>query len=297
VLHIDVDGARQAEPMWNLARLRFVEPQQAQLLPKLAIIERVSGMKLPQDLHDVTLFSTSFDPSNVCLRIHGNLDEANATAFLRADPEFRQEDHDGHTILCWRDKQADRLMYGTFARPDLAILSANSKAVADALDTLAGKADALKTDSPLAPPAVEAPAPQPIFWLAGDGLTELPHNQRPESPLLSQLDAASVSIKWVNDRALVELRLTAKTDKVALQKQSVAEGVKAFVALAASDEHATARDRLMGAVMQNLTTETDGKLLKGNWILDLDRIDALVNTIRSEPGPTAAPRAPANATP
>ncbi len=297
IIHLDVDGARQVEPLWNMVRTRTPAPQQADLLPKLAILERVTGMKLPQDLHDVTLFGSSFDQSGVCLRVHGNLDESSIAAFLRLDPEFSETAHNDHTIMTWRDKNADRLMSVSFAKHDLAVLSSSSKAVADALDTLDGKSAGLKTGSPIAPPEIAANAPQPIVWMAGSNLSELPRAQNTESPLLAQMDAASISIKWINDRALTEMRVTAKSDKAAQQMQSVAQGVKAFVDLAASDEHATARNRLLATMMQNFSTQSDGSMVKGAWMLDVDQVGLWLNTLRPADQSAATVAAPAPLTP
>ena len=302
VIHMDVDGARLATPLWELARLRLVEPQRAAMMPKLTILERITGMKLPQDLHDVTLFGSSFDEGAVCVRIHGPMDQPNVVAFLRNDPEFQQRDYNGHDILRWRDKGRDRLIYAAFAPGNFAVLSPDPKTIETALDTLDGKSPALKADSPLAPvppPVAVTRANPPIFWMAAEHLSELPRAQPVESPVLSQIDAASVGLRWANDRAVAELLVQASSDHTAQQLQAVAEGVKAFVALSAAEEHAPPRLRLLSGALQQLTVQTDGKTLKGDWSLDIDKLEALVNAALPEPpaATTAAPAATAGKMP
>src|SRR5262245_34111574 len=70
IIHVDVDAARLT-PLWELARQRLVLPHQEEIMPRLTVIERITGLKLPQGLHDVTLYGGSFDEADVCIRIHG----------------------------------------------------------------------------------------------------------------------------------------------------------------------------------------------------------------------------------
>jgi hypothetical protein len=295
VIHVDADGMRLAPPLWNLARQRIVEPRRDDLLPKVELMQRVTGMKLPQDLHDATLFGTSFDPASACLRIHGSFVAANVRAALALDPEFREAPHNQHTIMSWRDKNADRLLYGTFAKPDLALISSSNKALADALDVIDGKARPLAAESPLAPPPLDGAAPQHIVWLAGENISDLPRAQMAESPLLVPMDAASISLRWVNEKALAEIRVTAKTEKAAQEMQTVAESMKIMVTWSAAAEHATARNRLFASMLQSFSTEVAGKTVKGAWPLELDRVELLLATL--QPEPVKAVTAPAKQNP
>ena len=280
VIHLDVDGARLATPLWELARLKLVEPRRTAIMPQLTILERITGMKLPQDLHDVTLYGAAFDEASVCVRVHGPMDQTNVVAFLRNDPEFRQQDYGGHDLLSWRDKGRDRIMYAAFTPGGFTVLSPDPKTVKTALDTLDGKTPPLKADSPLAPaaptPFAAVRANQPIFWMAAENLSELPRAQPVESPVLAQIDSASVALRWASDRAVAELRVQATSDRTAQQLQAVAEGVKAFVALSAAEEHAPARLRLLSGALQQLTVQAEGQTLKGDWSLEIDKLEALV---------------------
>ena len=55
VIHVDVEGARQAKPLWEAARGRLGDLPRAALSPRVAIVERMTGMKVPEELQDVTL--------------------------------------------------------------------------------------------------------------------------------------------------------------------------------------------------------------------------------------------------
>jgi hypothetical protein len=59
--------------------------------------------------------------------------------------------------------------------------------------------------------------------------------------------------------------------------QAVAEGAKAFVQLAANDDHAPPGTKLLGSALNHLDIKTDGREVHGNWSLGLDKIDALLD--------------------
>jgi len=69
----------------------------------------------------------------------------------------------------------------------------------------------------------------------------------------------------------------------------------------AEGSHATARNKLLATMMQKFGTETDGKILKGSWEVDVKNVELLLNTIHAEQATTAvtAPALvkPANARP
>jgi hypothetical protein len=288
VIHVDVDAARLATPLWDLTRTRIIEPREALLSAPLRTVETVTGMKLPQDLHDVTLYGTAYDEAAVCLVIHGKMDQTSVLAYVRKDPEFRQQDRNGHTILTWRDKARDRLTYAAFAKDDIAVISPSTKVLEDALDARDGRLPGLKPDSPLAPAASR----QFILWLAGRDLSDLPRAQKVETPLMSALESASLSIRWANDRVITESVAQAKTDQAARQLQAVAEGIKALVALSASDEHAPPRVRLLSDALQNLTVQAQGQSVRSEWPLDITKIESVMN-MAAPPAATAPTTAPA----
>jgi hypothetical protein len=235
----------------------------------------MTGMKVPEELQDVTLYSATFDESGVCLRIRGKIDAGQAAAFLKTDKDFKQVAYGGHTILQWRDKTRDRLMSVSFARPDLAVLSANLDAVKMALDTLEGKSPGLSANSPLAPAGTESGG-KTLLWLAGQGINELPQGQA-ESPVLTQIEAASIGVRWANDRVVADLRVTAKSEPAALQLKALADGMKAFVELSGADEHAPPGLRVLAGTMDQMTTQTEGRTLNGSWPVGIDKIEMLLN--------------------
>lgn len=295
VMHIDVDGARLATPLWELARVKIYEPRRADMAPRLAMLERAMGTRLPEDLHDVTLYSDTYDDKAVCIRIHGIMDKGNIQAVLRTDAAYSVTDYNKHDIVCWRDKGRDRLMYvgfdtrapATGPGNTWAIVSPDLQALQAALDTMDGKGG-LKEDSPLVPQSAGAAAGQPILWMAASHLGDLPRIGQVESPVLGQVSAGSVAVRWANERASMQVRLEAKDEKAAQQIQSIADGMKAFVALSAADEHALPRVRMLSSALQQLTVTTAGSTVKGEWTVDVESIGMLLSLAQQEAATRAA---------
>jgi hypothetical protein len=275
VMHVDVDALRQAGPLWEAARGRLGDVPRAALAARVAAFERITGMKVPEQLNDVTMYGASLEEAGACLRIHGKMEAAQVGAFLKTDQDYKQVEYGGHTIMQWREKARDRLMYVTFARPDMAVLAASLEAVEKSLDTLESKTPGLKADSPLVPATAEGGG-KPLLWLAAQGLGELPRGQA-ESPVVTQMEAASLGVRWANDRVVTDVRMTAKTEQAAQQLKALADGIKAFVELSGADEHAPAGLRVLAGTMGQLTVQADGRTLKGNWPVGIDKIEMLLN--------------------
>jgi hypothetical protein len=287
VIHFDVDAATKT-PLWELVRKRFIEPRRPQISAPLHTFEAITGLHLPQDLHDITLFGTTFDESTCCLLIHAPFDQEKTTNFLKRAQEFNTLEHNGHTLLTWRDKDRDQLIYAAFAPGDIAILSTTPKMVGVALDTLDGKSGSLKATSPIVPPTAPGMAKsQPILWLSSMDLGELPQRQKVDSPFLAQMDTASFGIGISEERLYARLAVLAKNDKVAQQLYASAEGIRAMVTLVAADEHATVRQKMLAGAMQNLVLTTDGKAITADWSIGMDKIEAVLEMARPNPATTS----------
>jgi hypothetical protein len=281
VMHLNVDAAR-GTPLWELLRKKFVEPRREEMAPRVAAIENITGTQLPRDLHDVTIFGTAFDEMSVGLLIHAPINEERVTVILKLDPEFRSSDHHGRTILTWRDKERDRLMYASFLPGETVVLSPSAKTVALVLDTIEGRTAPTKNTN-LLPKAErvagDAALAGPILWIASTNVSDLPRTQAVESPFLVQVDAASVGIGTAQDQMWARAAVLAKTEKAAQQLAAAADGVKAMVALAASDERSPAKVRLLGNAVQALVVKVTGKDVTGEWSIGIDKIEAILEVV------------------
>jgi hypothetical protein len=292
VTHFDVDGVREAKPLWEPLHPKLLVQRHPEIVMRIAAFEGITGMKLPDDLHDVTLYGSDFDEATACIRIHGKLDTASVTGVIAQSKDFLRGDHNGHEVLQWHDNSRDRLTYIAFPMENFAVLAPSRKTIEAALDLSDGKAPALTADSALNPPAGSAAKPAPCVWVAADGLSGLPSN-KVESPLLRVMDSAAFAVRWNNDRLSMETRVQTKDAAAAQQLQAVAEGIKAFVTLTAEGEHPAPRMRLLAETLAPMKFQAEGRVLKGEWTIDKDKIDQLINATVLEsvaPGTTSKPR-------
>jgi hypothetical protein len=132
----------------------------------------------------------------------------------------------------------------------------------------------------------------PFLWIAAMDVSDLPRTRKVDSPLLLQIDTASLAIAATRQRMTVRAAVLAASEKAAQQLRAAADGMKALVALAAADERARPQVRMLGSAVQNLTFSMDGKDVTATWSVDLDKLDAMLEVVRIEP-PTPAGTGPA----
>ena len=224
VLHADVDAGRDATALWNIVRQRIFEPRLNDVAPRLNVLERVTGMRPAQDLKDITIYGTAYDEDSVCIRVHGTFDREKLISFLKSDIDYREMPYGKRTIVSGRDKVRDRPVHAAFAEGNIAFVSANVRAIEAALDLLDKKKPSLSANSALIPTISDAQPGKPMLWIAGNDLTELPRRKKTESPVIAQMDVASLGIRWVNERVTVDMHVRAKSETAAEQLEAVAKG-------------------------------------------------------------------------
>jgi len=286
VMHLDVDAVR-ASPLWEIFNKKFVEPRKEEFAGRQRWIEAATGTNMQKELHDLTLFGTTFNETSVCLLIHAPMDQARVTSLLKGDPEFKTTVHNGHTIMSWRDN--DKVLYGSFAAGEMAVLGRSSKMVAMVLDTMDGKSPALNNERLLPVAATtmagEGQVSSPMLWMAAINLSDLSRAQKVDSPFMLQIDTASLAIGATRERLSARMAVLAKSEKAAQQLMAAADGVKAMIALAAADERARPQVRTLGSALQSLTLTMDGKDVTANWSVELEKLDSMLEVVRLQPKP------------
>jgi hypothetical protein len=293
VVHVDMDAARESA-LWKLVQTQFIAPHQTEFDQKIRVVETLTGMKFPRDLHDVTLYGVSFAKDEACILVHAAVNQATVIDLLKLDPEFRSETHNDHEVLTWRDKDKDRLLHGAFYGQDRVIVSPEKKLVEGALDALDGKVAVVKADSPLAafPRAAAAGGKEStIVYVAGQGLAELKKAQDPASPLVAQTQAGWLAISEVNGKIVGKAALQTKTEQSATQIQQFVQGMQALVTLTASGENADDKVKAVAAALSSLNIRRDGAVISADIGVSIEALKNLIEThhIGEEQPPVAAP--------
>ena len=253
VMHLDVDSARQAR-IWDAMANRLTNARQrgnagrggiapvAQGQERIQVLAEQLAIKLPEGLHDVTLYGAEYQSAGSVIRIHAEMDEKHAEGLLAKDPTYKREEFDGGIVLSWENKAKGETNVAGFSGKGFVLFSSDEAVVKKGLDALDGKGQ-LAADSPLNPVAIAAgPGPraavqQPAFWLAGVNVTELQRKGRAESPVLAHLSSASLGMVAVGP-ALggihIEARGMADTPETARDIEWMVEGIKGSADLAAT---------------------------------------------------------------
>ena len=289
VMHMDIDAVR-GTPLWEMFHKKFVEPRTEEFAQRQRWIEAATGTNMRKDLHDLTLFGTTFDENGACLLIHAPMDQARVVNLLQANPEFKSATYNGRAILSWRDN--GKLLFGCFASTDLVVLGRSNTVVSAVLDTIDGKSPPLKNERlvPQAAASMEGGVKAlPLFWMAAMNVSDLPQAQKVDSPFLLQIETASLAIAATHDRLTARLAVLAKSEKSAQQLMAAADGVKAMIGLAAADERANPKVRTLGSTIQDLSFKMDGRDVIANWSVELDKLDAMLDVVRLEARSATAP--------
>ncbi|MGE5610511.1 MAG: hypothetical protein ACM359_14770 [Bacillota bacterium] len=249
VLHVDFDALKES----SIGKLILKELEKKDEFQQgILNIELWAGVKLPQDLHDVTLYGKTFDNKTVVVLIRGTIEPAKITNLLQMVSQFNSTKHGERDVYSWQDK--GKQLYGSLHGSTLIISGGSQENLDAALDLLDGKGEALKASSGLATGA----AAGTLVYVAGDGLSEL---KQAKNPMVNQAETARLSLREQGDQLLLNAAVTAKTAQFAEQMRASLEGIKAMVTLAASNENADPKAKAVAAALQTLTAKSQDKTL------------------------------------
>ncbi len=313
VLHLDVDTGKDSGIWLNLQRrLDNLESQAnartnrgmeglIQARTRIASLAKALEITLPGGLHDVTLYGDAYASADSCIRIHGEMSESHAEGALKNDASLKREEYNGSVILSWSNPGSDRV-YAGFSGKGFAIFSSNEASVKKGIDALDGKS-VLGPGSPLNPAPITTPAigrggptkAMPMLWLAGTDLEDLPQKGKTESPVLKNLDAASlgaVAIGPAQGGIHVVVKGTAKTPEAAEAMQEVVVGMKALAFLAVSSD-GSRRPQVINELMKPLTVTVAGQTVTGEWSvrpLPVADLELLIGLAQQEAAPAGGGR-------
>lgn len=260
ILHVDVD-ALQASKTWEMFRGEI--EQNLEIREKLQGVEMISGMKLPQDLHSITLFGSAFNEGVTVVIIEANADRERLIGLLSQNPSYASSKHGQHDVHAWEDNS--KQMYGGFQGTDRVVMGQSRESIVAALDVLDGKAQALQPGAALA----GGSGAGVLLYVAGDQLSQLGEAQKARSPLINQVELAWLALSEQNEEIVLKAAIHSKTAEAAEQMRVSLEGIKAIIALAGAAQDADPPARTLTSALQSITARTTEKILniEGRWRL------------------------------
>jgi len=271
VMHFDVDSMTKTKT-WEL-----VEPKLkniAKYAQGIAELQRVLKVKLPGDLHDVTLYGPSFGESEAVVVVRATMDQQRALTLLSLNEKYEIETIDGQEIHSWHDADKDRTMFGGLAGADRFVIGQSPDRVAAALNVIASKAAAINN------PAIVQGSTSAgmLMYVAGDELAKLAQKKMANNPLVGKLDDAWIAVSENDTGLLLTSKINAQTPEVAQNLVKAADGLKAMLAFAGADDPDAV---LVSQLVQTMTAKATAKTVDVTWpmpntsIADLlDRVDA-----------------------
>ena len=258
-VHVDFDAARSSPVAQALRDVWLAQPDVKQGLSKF---KTLTGTDPLEDLHDVTIFNTSFEPNAGAAIIHAKIDKDRLLTIASTLPDHSTTLHARHELESWTDEKSGRRMFGAIRDEQTVIMGFGEPLLGAELDVLDGSADALAGGkSPLAQPPPEGT----LFQVAATGLSdakELPM----ESPIVKQADDLLIFAGDRDGTAFLRARLVTKSSEVAKQVRSLLEGLRSLVQLQSRQDPEVAR--FLGPV----TTSAQDKAVQVNWKMPSDDV-------------------------
>ncbi len=270
VLHVDVDALSKTDT-WKLIQPKLMNnPQFADAKAK---IERVGQVKLPDDLHDVTIFGRSFGEQEAVVVINATVNAERLKTLLSLNETYTTASTGGYTVHTWEDK--GRNMHAAFANDGRIVISQSSNAVVGAMDTISGKSNPMKNPV-LMPKQADAGV---LMYVAGDQIAELAKLRAARSPVVQQLQSAWLTVTETDKALSVTSEIAADAPEVAEKVKQAIDGVKAMVSFAGQDDPDA---MLVSDAILDLSATVEGKNVNVKWNIPTSSVSDLLNRVTGE---------------
>lgn len=269
VLHVDIDAMSKTQA-WKLVEAKLKnDPKYVQ---GKAVVERIGKIRLPDDLHDVTLFGPSFGEKEAVVVIRHNANIERLKTLVSFNETYRSQNVGGQEVHVWDDK--GKTMHAGFSKDGRLVIGQDQDAVIDALNTIDGKSAPLKSE-------VMIPKPNEaglLIYLAGDQVAEIAKGQA-RSPLVQKLK--SMWLKVSSDATGLKMTSQVQTDDAAAAddvKQAI-DGIKVGVSFAAQDDPDA---MLLSDAITDLTASTNDKSVDLKMSLTDEMLTQLLERVTGE---------------
>lgn len=270
VLHLDADALSKTQT-WKL-----IEPklrQKPEFVKGVANLERIFAAKFPADLHSITLYGPSFEPTSAVVVVQAAIDQERLKTLLSVNETYSTQTLGGYTIHGWQDK--GRQLYGAFADGNRLVVGQTPDRIAAAMDVLSGKADGLKDDSLLG----GARQAGVMAYISGSELAKLAQMRMAKNPIVGKLQNAWISAGETDAGVWLKGHVVADDETVAQNITKSIDGLKAALSLAQQDDGDAA---LFADALNGLTAKATGKEVDANWTLPIPLVGDLIDRRAAE---------------
>ena len=218
---------------------KLVRGQLAQLgaEEKLAGFAQIFGFHPIDDLHNITIYGTGPNEEKAVVLAEGNFDLQKLLALVSMNPQHEEFGYHGVTMHKWlqvenkKSQTIEKTMYGCIYKGNTVVISRGRDAAQNAVDVLAGRADAV--EGLLDQSAVAAKGA--FIQIAARNVDQIAAQQG-QAAIFKQSRALSLAVGEADAKFYVSAVLTAANAEAAQAVTKMAEGVLAFASLATEEQ-------------------------------------------------------------
>ncbi|MFM7135539.1 MAG: hypothetical protein ACKO1M_00515 [Planctomycetota bacterium] len=259
MMHADMDAARESTVVKRMVERAM--NKHPQLGTMLGIGAKMMGMDIRKDLHDVTVYGLDTDKKNAVMVVHADANRAMLEKMVDKAPDHKTMQHRDFTLHQWTHKgwkgRGGDTVVGAFFKDDVMVFARSASQVEMALDVLAGEAEAVDGDSPLAGRV------RPGSILVGRAVAIDPDTK---CPVLKQGRGYRIAMGESDGMSFYRARLEMDSEEAARQAEAVTEGFVALGKLRFGDEEQVMK------LIDGVETTTSGSTCSIAWNAKADDV-------------------------
>lgn len=296
VVHVDVDAVVKSK-LWSMLSVDVdgivagksfavgIRPEGASKAlagKKVKAVAEALGMRLPEDIHGITLAGRSFDEEGVVMVVNATMDHDRLIGMAKLNPEYTSAKHAGVEVSSF---EGDDGVSGAFLADDVLVLGQTAADVRRAIDTAAankGKsADTLMSMLAGAQEPTSAENAGIMVYVAAEGLAALMDDED-LSPILKPVKSVRATIVEREQDVVLKATLNVKDGESAGQVRGALEGIRAIATLAALDEKQP-ENQILANLAARAVMSTDQTSVKVDWPVSLATLRDLAEKAGQKP--------------
>jgi len=259
MMHADMDAARESTVVKRMVERAMKKHPQLETM--MGMGAKMMGMDVRKDLHDVTVYGLDTDKKNAVMVVHADVNRALLEKMVDKAADHKTMKHRDFTLHQWKHKgwrgREGETVVGAFFKDDVMVFARSASQVEMALDVLAGKAESVDGDSPLAGRV------RPGSILVGRAAAIDPDTK---CPVLKQGRGYRVAMGESDGMSFYRARLEMDSDEAARQAEAVTEGFVALGKLRFGDEPQVMK------LIDGVETTTSGSTSSITWDAKADDV-------------------------
>lgn len=262
VAHLDMDKLASTE-FW-----RRVEPMlmsKRRISAGLEMIERIGDIRLPEDVHDVTVFGTDYDRAGFVVVLRSAAKRERLEGMMSMIDSYQEREIAGgrivHTWIDRGDGEVERL--AAFGPSGELLVSGDESLLVQALDLLDKKADAksLAGQVPFESHADDAVT----VYLAGSGVGKAIGKNPDVAMFLKPVQRVWLTAREDGPSLVMHGQVVATDAKSGELLRNLAEGGRALVVLFSRTDRADERAQRGAEMLDTFKSSIDGTKIDFRW--------------------------------